>query len=97
MRKLKLYILILSFGLISTSAIAEDEEEAQPSNPQELLEIVRQGQFADTQQQRAREAQFRNERIDRLSFYQMLKMKELDSKEKQLDLNRSSKQMKLYL
>ena len=62
MRKLKLYILILSLGLISTSAIAEDEEEAQPSNPQELLEIVRQGQFADTQQQRAREAQFRNEK-----------------------------------
>ena len=62
MRKLKLYILILSFGLISTSAIAEDEEEVQPSNPQELLEIVRQGQFADTQQQRAREAQFRNEK-----------------------------------
>ena len=62
MRKLKLYLLILSFGLISTSAIAEDEEEAQPSNPQELLEIVRQGQFADTQQQRAREAQFRNEK-----------------------------------
>ena len=48
MRKLKLYLLILSFGLISTSAIAEDEE-VQPSNPQELLEIVRQGQFADTQ------------------------------------------------
>ena len=62
MRKLKLYILILSFGLISTSAIAEDEEEVQPSNPQELLEIVRQGQFADTQQQRARESQFRNEK-----------------------------------
>ena len=62
MRKLKLYILILSLGLISTSAIAEDEEEVQPSNPQELLEIVRQGQFADTQQQRAREAQFRNEK-----------------------------------
>ena len=36
-------------------------------------------------------------RIDRLSFYQMLKMKELDSKGKQLGLNRSSKQMKLYL
>ncbi len=62
MRKLKLYILILSFGLISTSAIAEDEEEVQPSNPQELLEIVRQGQFADTQEQRAREAQFKNEK-----------------------------------
>ena len=97
MRKLKLYILILSFGLISTSAIAEDEEEVQPSNPQELLEIVRQGQFADTQQQRAREAQFRNEKNRQLSFYRMLKMKEPDSKEKQLDLNRSSKQMKLYL
>ena len=62
MRKLKLYLLILSFGLISTFAIAEDEEEAQPSNPQELLEIVRQGQFADTQEQRARESQFRNEK-----------------------------------
>ena len=62
MRKLKLYLLILSFGLISTSAIAEDEEEVQPSNPQELLEIVRQGQFADTQEQRARESQFRNEK-----------------------------------
>ena len=61
MRKLKLYILILSFGLISISAFAEDEE-VQASNPQELLEIVRQGQFADTQEQRAREAQFRNEK-----------------------------------
>ena len=61
MRKIKLYLLILSFGLISTSAIAEDEE-VQPSNPQELLEIVRQGQFADTQEQRARESRFRNEK-----------------------------------
>ena len=48
MRKLKLYLLILSFGLISISAIAEDEEEVQPSNPQELLEIVRQGPVSYT-------------------------------------------------
>ena len=39
-----------------------EEEVVQPSNPQELLEIVKQGQFADTRQQRAREAQFRNEK-----------------------------------
>ena len=65
MRKLKLFILILSLGLISSTSFSEDgEEEAavQPSNPQELLEIVKQGQFADTQQQREREAQFRNEK-----------------------------------
>ena len=64
MNKLKLYILILSFGLISSLSYAEDGEEdtVQPSNPQELLEVVKQGQFADTRQQRSREAQFRNEK-----------------------------------
>ena len=64
MRKLKLFILILSLGLISSTSFSEDgeEEAVQPSNPQELLEIVKQGQFADTQQQRDREAQFRNEK-----------------------------------
>ena len=39
-----------------------EEEASQPSNPQELLEIVKQGQFADTQEQRDREAAFRNEK-----------------------------------
>ena len=64
MNTLKLYILILSFGLISSLSYAEDGEEdtVQPSNPQELLEVVKQGQFADTRQQRSREAQFRNEK-----------------------------------
>ena len=64
MRKLKLFILILSLGLVSLSSFSEEgeEEAVQPSNPQELLEIVKQGQFADTQQQRDREAQFRNEK-----------------------------------
>ena len=64
MNKLKLYIFILSFGLMSSFVVSEETEEevVQPSNPQELLEIVKQGQFADTRQQRAREAQFRNEK-----------------------------------
>ncbi len=64
MNTIKLYILILSFGLISSLSYAEDSEEdtVQPSNPQELLEVVKQGQFADTRQQRSREAQFRNEK-----------------------------------
>jgi hypothetical protein len=64
MNTLKLYILILSFGLISCLSYAEDGEEdtVQPSNPQELTEVVKQGQFADTRQQRSREAQFRNEK-----------------------------------
>ena len=64
MRKIKLFILILSLGLTSSISFSEEgeEEAVQPSNPQELLEIVKQGQFADTQQQRDREAQFRNEK-----------------------------------
>ena len=63
MNKIKLFIFLLSFGLVSSASFAEDGEEAvQPSNPQELLEIVKQGQFADTQQQRDRESQFRNEK-----------------------------------
>ena len=66
MRNFKHYIFIFSFGLLSNLALVEEnnseEEAAQPSNPQELLEIVKQGQFADTQEQRAREAQFRNEK-----------------------------------
>ncbi|MEL0018173.1 MAG: MotA/TolQ/ExbB proton channel family protein [Gammaproteobacteria bacterium] len=64
MKKIKLFILILSLGLVSSISFSEDgeEEAVQPSNPQELLEIVKQGQFADTQQQRDREEQFRNEK-----------------------------------
>ena len=87
MRKLKLFILILSLGLISSTSFSEDgeEEAVQPSNPQELLEIVKQGQFADTQQQRDREAQFRNGKIDRQSFFLMLKMREPGWRERLLD------------
>ena len=60
---------MLALGSIPFSLIAEDEasteeasKSATPSNPEELLEIVKRGQFADTQEQRDREARFRNEK-----------------------------------
>ena len=64
MKKIKLFIFLISFGLLSSVTFSEEgeEEAAQPSNPQELLEIVKQGQFADTQEQRDRESEFRNEK-----------------------------------
>ena len=59
----------MALGSIPVSLIAEDEasteeasKSATPSNPEELLEIVKRGQFADTQEQRDREARFRNEK-----------------------------------
>ena len=39
-----------------------DDEVKDPSSPEELLELVQKGQFADTQEQRDRERQFRNEK-----------------------------------
>ena len=69
MKNIKLFILLLALGSIPVSLIAEDEasteetsKSAAPSNPEELLEIVKRGQFADTQEQRDREARFRNEK-----------------------------------
>ena len=64
MKYVKIFTLLISFGLLSSFSFSEEGEEdtVQPSNPQELLEIVKQGQFADTQEQRDREAQFRNEK-----------------------------------
>ena len=69
MKNIKLLILLLALGSIPVSLIAEDEasieeasKSAAPSNPEELLEIVKRGQFADTQEQRDREARFRNEK-----------------------------------
>ncbi len=41
---------------------ATEDEANDPSTPQELLEIVKKGQFADTQDQRDRERKFRNEK-----------------------------------
>ena len=65
MKNMKLYLLplLLVFSFSFSIHAAEDDEEAViPSNPQELLEVVRQGQFADTRAQRQREAKFRNEK-----------------------------------
>ena len=69
MKNIKLFILLLALGSIPTSLTAADEAPAEeeskaaaPSNPQELLEVVRRGQYADTQEQRDREARFRNEK-----------------------------------
>tara|TARA_B100000029_G_scaffold515407_1_gene622266 strand:+ start:2738 stop:4126 length:1389 start_codon:yes stop_codon:yes gene_type:complete len=63
MKKL-IYILFLSLFLIPLSAEEDgvEEETKAPSNPQELLEIVKKGQFADSEEQRQRERQFRNEK-----------------------------------
>tara|TARA_B100001250_G_scaffold125453_1_gene106662 strand:+ start:769 stop:2157 length:1389 start_codon:yes stop_codon:yes gene_type:complete len=59
-----IYILFLSLFLIPLSAEEEgvEEETKTPSNPQELLEIVKKGQFADSEEQRQREREFRNEK-----------------------------------
>jgi len=65
MKSMKLYLLplLLVFSFSFSIHAAEDDEEAVvPSNPQELLEVVRQGQFADTRAQRQRETKFRNEK-----------------------------------
>ena len=62
------YLLLLTpLFLLPLNAEEEDdilEEEVvdAPSNPQELLEVVRRGQFADTQMQRDRENKFLSEK-----------------------------------
>jgi len=67
MNKLK-NLLFVFFFLTSSSFVLVAEEEVieeeikGPSNPQELLEIVRQGQFADSKEQRNREARFNAEK-----------------------------------
>ena len=61
-------LIVLLASLFIFPILAEELEEAteeetnSPSNPQQLLEIVRQGQFADTQEQRDRERKFRSEK-----------------------------------
>ena len=66
MSKLRLKIipiLLTFFFVFSLNAEEATEEEVDtPSNPQQLLEIVKQGQFADSQEQRERERKFRSEK-----------------------------------
>ena len=59
MSKLRFRLLpVLLASLFTFSVFGEEtteEDTNQPSNPQQLLEIVKQGQFADTKEQRERE------------------------------------------
>jgi biopolymer transport protein ExbB len=73
MKNIKLNLLwilmALCFSFSINAAEGDDEEETiVPSNPQELLEVVRQGQFADTRAQRNRESRFRNEKNKQAKF-----------------------------
>lgn len=58
---LPLFVVSLLAFPVYTEETAE-EEVKDPSSPQELLELVQKGQFADSQEQRERERIFRNEK-----------------------------------
>ena len=58
---LPLFVVSLLAFPVYTEEAAE-EEVRDPSSPQELLELVQKGQFADSQEQRERERVFRNEK-----------------------------------
>ena len=58
---LPLFVVSLLAFPVYTEEAAE-EEGKDPSSPQELLELVQKGQFADSQEQRERERVFRNEK-----------------------------------
>ena len=61
------FLIAFSFSMSVKSEEVEEETIA-PSNPQELLEVVRQGQFADTKAQRDRESRFRNEKNQQAKY-----------------------------
>ena len=58
---LPLFVISLLVFPVYAEEAAEDEFN-DPSSPEELLELVQKGQFADTKEQRDRERQFRNEK-----------------------------------
>ena len=58
---LPLFVISLLVFPVYAEETAEDNVK-EPSSPEELLELVQKGQFADTQEQRDRERQFRNEK-----------------------------------
>jgi len=58
---LPLFVISLLVFPVYAEESAEDKVK-DPSSPEELLELVQKGQFADTQEQRDRERQFRNEK-----------------------------------
>jgi len=64
-----LLALLIAFSFSMPVKSEEVEEETiVPSNPQELLEVVRKGQFADTKAQRDRESRFRNEKNQQAKY-----------------------------
>ena len=58
---LPLFVISLLVFPVYSEESTEDKVK-DPSSPEELLELVQKGQFADTQEQRDRERQFRNEK-----------------------------------
>ena len=58
---LPLFVISLLVFPVYAEESAEDKVK-DPSSPEELLELVQKGQFADTQEQRERERIFRNEK-----------------------------------
>ena len=58
---LPLFVISLLVFPVYAEETAEDNVK-DPSSPEELLELVQKGQFADTKEQRDRERQFRNEK-----------------------------------
>ena len=58
---LPLFVISLLVFPVYAEESTEDNVK-DPSSPEELLELVQKGQFADTQEQRDRERQFRNEK-----------------------------------
>ena len=62
------FIILLLLSFVSSFSIFAAEEEVveeeikSPSTPQQLLEVVRQGQFADSTEQRNRESRFNAEK-----------------------------------
>ena len=64
-----LLALLIAFSFsMSVKSEEVEEETIVPSNPQELLEVVRKGQFADTKAQRDRESRFRNEKNQQAKY-----------------------------
>ena len=64
---LPLFVISLLVFPVYAEETAEDNVK-DPSSPEELLELVQKGQFADTQEQRDRERQFRNEKNKQAKF-----------------------------
>ena len=73
---LPLFVISLLVFPVYAEEAAEDEFN-DPSSPEELLELVQKGQFADTKEQRDRERQFRNEKNKQAKLLRVPKFAEI--------------------